>query len=229
VFRCHLIVEHFSLVVEVKHVLERFRSNVSKGQLSLICRLFREIALHIVVWGLLITIGASWALILMIFFLLILLISLITFRGEVVDKSWSVPYYLIVIPPDRNTPAVVKAVPRILEMSLQPVLGRLIPLRYVVLNLQELILCLPVFLYAYRIFPKPRTGLNAAASPLAAFECSFHACQASMAMWLTQACIFFLAAAVPSSIPRKDRCSALRGRPSLSARSWAGKSSLRVC
>jgi hypothetical protein len=45
VFRCHLVVEHFSLAVEVKHVLERFRFNVSKGQLSLICRLFRKIAL----------------------------------------------------------------------------------------------------------------------------------------------------------------------------------------
>jgi hypothetical protein len=55
VFRCHLVVEHFSLAVEVEHVLERFRFNVSKGQLSLICRLFREIALHVVVdydWGL---------------------------------------------------------------------------------------------------------------------------------------------------------------------------------
>ncbi len=37
--------------------------------------------------------------------------------GQSVDKSWSVPDYLIVVPPDRDAP-MMKAVPGIFEMSL---------------------------------------------------------------------------------------------------------------
>jgi hypothetical protein len=57
----------------------------------------------------------SWSLILLM--ILFLLILLITFWGKVVDKSWSVPNYLMVVPPDRDAP-MMKAVPGIFEMSL---------------------------------------------------------------------------------------------------------------
>jgi hypothetical protein len=53
---------------------------------------------------------------------------------EIVDESWCVSHYLVIIPPDRDAP-VKKAVTGILDVTLHPFWGRLILLGHMVLHL----------------------------------------------------------------------------------------------